>query len=108
MTAESSRVSAHTWARFAHNYPDQTGWTHLTHSAFLTGLYDPERSVERVTVTEDPAGEYLAWQDTGSDDIALVQQERVFAFQFMYGVEAEIKAGAGRTIRVRIDRTEPA
>ncbi|SIH20189.1 Uncharacterised protein [Mycobacteroides abscessus subsp. abscessus] len=63
-----------------------------------------------VVVTEDPAGEYLGWLDTGRelDPPVLIQHAKVFGVQFVYGLQAELDAAKGTVVRLSVRDAEQA
>lgn len=56
-----------------------------------------------VTLTEDPEGQYLGWIPKDKDEPTMIQPKKLFNMQFPYGVQAEITAGRGKAIRLRVD-----
>mgnify|MGYP003394149107 CR=1 FL=1 len=71
---------------------------------------DGKTAVE-VTVTEDPDGPYWGWLDDPdgghwkpNDYPEFIWHEKMaFDMCFAYGPEAEVKAGKGRIVRLRIE-----
>ena len=68
--------------------------------------------VVQVTVTEDADGPYYGWIDTSGTPRAerrdampvMIQPHRtLFRMQFPYGVDAEVDAGKGRVVRLRVE-----
>lgn len=52
---------------------------------------------------ESPDGEYWAWRATGETDFHMIYpHEILFNICFAYGVQAEVDAGKGRVVRLKV------
>lgn len=56
-----------------------------------------------VLVTEDGEGDYLGWIGTGKTDPVMIQRRGIFDVQFPYGHRAEVEAGRGEAVPLRIE-----
>lgn len=56
-----------------------------------------------VTLTEDPAGDYMGWIKSGKDEPIMIQHHQIFDIQFPYGHKAEQERGYGEAVRLRIE-----
>ena len=57
-----------------------------------------------VTVIEDAEGDYYGWIATGQDAPVMIQPSpALFSMQFPYGPKAEVEAGRGKIVRLRVD-----
>jgi len=90
-----------TWPMFAGNRTEQGIWLNVEGHPKTVEAYGAEPVA--VTAVEDPEGEYRGWIDTGSTALVLVQPQWLFSMQFPYGPEAEVDAGKGEIVRLRID-----
>lgn len=85
----------------------------------LGGAYDPGKwacfgsdwyvrahgfTPQAVTLVEDPDGDYRGWIGTGETDPEVVLYGKIFDIQFPYGAQAEVDAGRGRVVRLRVER----
>ena len=70
-------------------------------------IYGPNHPAVRVRLVEDPAGDYAGWisHEEGQDEngIGMVQRREIFSIQFAYGVKAEMDAGHGSAVRLRVE-----
>jgi hypothetical protein len=70
-------------------------------------LYKFSEPIVRVRLTEDAAGEYTGWLETGKEDeIVMLAQRHLFKMQFVYGVEESEKKGHGKAVHLRITELE--
>lgn len=60
-----------------------------------------------ITVIEDPAGDQLGWLDTDATVPVMIQHKRSFDIQFAYGSRAEVEAGRGSIVPLRVERIDP-
>lgn len=64
--------------------------------------YD-EDEIWVVTFEEDTAGDYWSFQYTDKDDFHLIFPHQIlFNMCFAYGVAAEVKAGKGRIVHLKV------
>jgi hypothetical protein len=77
----------------------------------MSGVPDDEIVV--VELVEDPDGVYAGWLRTDEEaargklqrhEITLVQSRQIFDVQFPYGAEAEVKAGKGQIVYLRVEQ----
>lgn len=107
---------SNTWQMYAGRDTHNGGYKNFGHPRYVE-MYGHTEIVP-VTLTEDPDGPYYGWM--GSESIVagkvwseadtepqMIQQfEGLFAMQFTYGVEAEVKAGKGRVVRLSVAETD--
>ncbi len=66
--------------------------------------YDDDE-IYAIKFEESPDGEYWAWQDTGESEFHLIYpHEILFIICFPYGVQAEVDAGRGRVVRLKVKK----
>lgn len=68
------------------------------------------RDVHEVTLVEDPDGDLRGWVDADQErdpGVVMVQHHRVFEVQFTYGSAAEVEAGKGEVVPLRVEKREP-
>lgn len=89
------------WSACAHRAAAWFTSIHIGADERIAAIADAE---SRVVVTEDPAGEYLGWLDTGheEDPPVLIQHAKVFGVQFVYGLQAELDARKGTVVRLSV------
>jgi hypothetical protein len=59
-----------------------------------------------VRVVEDPDGPYWGWQEKGHEQeppVMIYEHKTLFNICFPYGVQAEVDAGHGRVLRLRVE-----
>jgi hypothetical protein len=56
-----------------------------------------------VLVTMDDEGDYLGWIEAGKSEPDLIQHRKIFNIQFPYGYQAEVEAGRGEVVGLRIE-----
>lgn len=54
-------------------------------------------------VTTDAEGDYLGWIETGKSEPEMIQHREIFNIQFPYGYRAEVEAGRGEAVRLRVE-----
>lgn len=59
-----------------------------------------------VHLTEDPTGDYLGWIDVEDTDPTMIHRKEIFDMCFPYGSAAEVEAGRGRVVPLRIEERE--
>lgn len=96
-----------TWKMFGHA-ADNGVWVTVGEERYVR-LHGYREAPTPVVVTEDPDGDYMGWLDSqpsaGQDhtDPHMIQHHRIFNVQFPYGHEAEVQAGRGTALRLRIE-----
>ena len=61
---------------------------------------------EPVRVVADPDGPYWGWQESGREQeppVMVYEHETLFKICFPYGVKAEVDAGHGQVLRLRVE-----
>jgi hypothetical protein len=56
-----------------------------------------------VLVTADDEGDYLGWVEAGKSEPVMIQHREIFNIQFPYGYQAEVRAGHGEAVGLRIE-----
>lgn len=68
--------------------------------------YEPDE-IWILNFKEDDKGEYWSFQDTGEDTFHLIFPHKVlFDVCFAYGVDAEVEAGRGRIVHLKITKSK--
>lgn len=77
------------------------GYKNFGHPRYVQAYGHDE--VVPVTLTETADGPYYGWLRADGDEPCMIQQrEKLFDMQFPYGVDAEVKAGKGRVVRLAV------
>ncbi|MGV8910450.1 MAG: hypothetical protein ACOH1Y_15825 [Propionicimonas sp.] len=97
------------WDLYGHHAQDSKGAQHLNlfsdiRSVKMCGSPDP---IVKVSLVEDPYGDYQGWVATGETQIIMVQHHRIFNMQFPAGYKAEVDLGRGEAVRLRVDGQQP-
>ena len=66
-----------------------------------------DEPVVPIQVDIDENGEYVGWQDTGSDTVCMIYQHIILLRMcFPYGIKVEIESGKGKVVHLSIKRKE--
>jgi hypothetical protein len=108
MSDQPTTTQPRTWDLFCNDYgPDsrpQQQYRSFHDERAVKFYVDPENAnVIPVRLTEDPEGYLLGWQPTGDGRLIMIEHEKIFAISFAYGPKAEVEAGNGQVVRVRVD-----
>ena len=69
--------------------------------------YSDNLPMVAVVVKEDKKGEYYGWIDKGRTDPEMIWQgKNLFEICFAYGSNAEVEAGRGEVVRLKIEKTK--
>jgi hypothetical protein len=99
-------MASRSWQTHAQSFPGEVAnWAHFG-TPFYILLYGSHKEIVPVRVIEDPEGDYMGWVRTGSDQIDMVLRSKIFDIQFPYGHQAEMEAGKGEAVRLRVERKE--
>jgi hypothetical protein len=81
----------------------ERGYTNPGHRRTASAYAQPGEPVEQVIVTETEDGSYYGWLRTGESVPTMIYDHRIpFNMCFPYGVQAEVKAGNGRVVRLTV------
>lgn len=110
-------MTAGTWEMHAGRDEHNGGFRNIGHPSYVKS-YGHTEAVQ-VLVSEDPDGPYWgwlrfaseangrAWRPADEAPVMIQRHEGVFSMQFTYGPEAEVKAGKGRIVHLKITEQEP-
>lgn len=92
------------WILWAHDLG--LSYRHIG-SKFYVETYGLSHPIVQVTVLEDPQGDYWGWLATGAATPTMIwPSENLFRVCFPYGPDAEVKAGKGRVVKLRVMKRE--
>lgn len=95
-----------TWVQHGHPNTREPGeWLNIQPHPRAAAMYGP--GAVPLLATEDPAGNYLGWVETGDTELVMVQWHTIFNMQFPYGSEAAAENGQGEIVRVSLTEGDP-
>jgi hypothetical protein len=94
-----------TWTTHSADYNGISTGDRFRHfgEARIVRMYGSAAPIVEVNLVEDPEGEYKGWIPAGETKMRMVLHKQLFPMQFPYGVTAEVDAGKGEAVNLRVE-----